>query len=84
MKVLVRFFALYRERAGISQIEVDLPEGTTSGDLLLRLQDAYSSLPLGNSDSVLIAVNSEYVSPETPIHDGDEVAFIPPVSGGDR
>ncbi len=84
MKVLVRFFALYRERAGISQTEVDLPEGTTPGELLLRLQGMYSSLPLGSSGSVLIAVNSEYVSHETPLQEGDEVAFIPPVSGGDR
>ncbi|MDA0988459.1 MAG: molybdopterin converting factor subunit 1 [Chloroflexi bacterium] len=81
MKVSVRFFALYRERAGVSQTEVDLPEGTTPKELLTRLRSSYSSLPL--SDSVLIAVNSEYVNPEAPLHEGDEVAFIPPVSGGE-
>ena len=81
MKVSVRFFAFYRERAGVSQTEVELPEGATPEELLVRLRSTYTSLPL--SDSVLIAVNSEYVSPGAPLHEGDEVAFIPPVSGGE-
>ena len=81
MKVSVRFFALYRERAGTSQTEVELPDGATPEELLIRLRSEYAFLPL--SDSVLIAVNSEYVSPEAPLHDGDEVALIPPVSGGE-
>ena len=81
MKISVRFFALYRERAGTSQTEVELPDGATPEELLIRLRSEYTSLPL--SDSVLIAVNSEYASPESPLHDGDEVAFIPPVSGGE-
>ncbi|MFH1560390.1 MAG: molybdopterin converting factor subunit 1 [Chloroflexota bacterium] len=81
MRVSVRFFALYRERAGTSQIETELPDGATVKELLIQLRGAYTSLPL--ADSVLIAVNSEYVSPETPLHEGDEVVFIPPVSGGE-
>ena len=80
MKVVARFFALYRERAGTSQVEVDLPEGATAEELLERLRREYASLP--RSTPVLVAVNSEYVSPEAPLRDGDEVAFIPPVSGG--
>ena len=80
MKVSVRFFAFYRERAGTSQTEVELPDEATPEELLIRLRSIYPSLPL--SDSVLIAVNSEYASLEAPLHDGDEVAFIPPVSGG--
>ena len=64
MKVSVRFFALYRERAGVSQTEVELPEGSTPEELLRRLRSVYTSLPL--SDSVLIAVNSEYASPGAP------------------
>ena len=80
MKVSVRFFAFYRERAGTSQTEVELPDGATPEELLIRLRSIYPSLPL--SDSVLIAVNSEYAGLEAPLQDGDEVAFIPPVSGG--
>ena len=80
MRVTVRFFALYRERAGTAEAEIDLPEGATAEDLLGRLRTIYPSLP--SSNSVLIAVNSEYVGPADPLHEGDEVAFIPPVSGG--
>ena len=81
MRVSVRFFALYRERAGVSHKEVDLPEGTTPAELLASLQSEYPSLP--SAFPVLIAVNSEYVSEEAILQDGDEVAFIPPVSGGE-
>lgn len=80
MRVSIRFFALFRERAGTSETSVELPEGATPVDLIARLQSIYPSLPA--SDSVLIAVNSEYANRGTPLHDGDEVAFIPPVSGG--
>ena len=80
MKVLVRFFALYRERAGTDEIEVELPPEATPTDLLAELRGLYPSLP--TSDSVLIAVNYQYVDPQSPLHEGDEVAFIPPVSGG--
>ena len=59
---------------------VFVPEGATAGDLLGRLRSIYPSLP--SSNSVLIAVNSEYVAATDPLHEGDEVAFIPPVSGG--
>lgn len=78
----MRFFALYRERAGTSQVEMELPDGATAKELLTRLRRAYTSLPL--TDSVLIAVNSEYVRPEAPLHEGDEVVFVPPVSGGEE
>lgn len=82
MRVTVRFFALYRERAGTSQVEMELPDGATAKELLTRLRRAYTSLPL--TDSVLIAVNSEYVRPEAPLREGDEVVFVPPVSGGEE
>ena len=80
MKVTVRFFALYRERAGTDRTEVDIPEGASGMELLGHLRTMYPSLPATNS--VLIAVNSEYIGPADPLHEGDEVAFIPPVSGG--
>ncbi|MBI2856528.1 MAG: molybdopterin converting factor subunit 1 [Chloroflexi bacterium] len=80
MKVRVRFFAIYRERAGTSKAEVELPQEATPTDLLAELRSLYPSLP--RSDSVLIAVNSQYADPHSPLHEGDEVAFIPPVSGG--
>ena len=82
MRVAVRFFAMYRERAGVSHTEVDLPDGVSPALLLAHLRSEYPSLP--KDAPVLIAVNSEYVSDEAVLQDGDEVAFIPPVSGGER
>ncbi len=82
LRVAVRFFAMYRERAGVSHTEVDLPDGASPAQLLAHLRSEYPSLP--SEAPVLIAVNSEYVSDEAVLQDGDEVAFIPPVSGGER
>lgn len=80
MKVSVLFFALFRERAGTSRAEIELPDRATPMELMTLLRNEYSLLPV--LDSVLIAVNSEYVDSDAPLHDGDEVAIIPPVSGG--
>ena len=80
LRVAVRFFAMFRERAGVAHTEVELPDGASPAQLLERLRTQFPSLP---SDApVLIAVNSEYASEEAVLQDGDEVAFIPPVSGG--
>ena len=80
MRVSVRFFAMFRERAGTSQVDMDVEEGATPAVLLAQLQTAFPSLSPGSS--ALIAVNSEYADLNAPLHDGDEVALIPPVSGG--
>jgi MoaE-MoaD fusion protein len=71
--VRVRLFAGLRERAGWSQREV---EAATVGDV-------WRALELGDEPAgLLYAVNKEYATPERPLSDGDEVAVIPPVSGG--
>ena len=82
MRVAVRFFAMFRERAGVSHTEVELPDGASPAQLLEHLRTQFPSLP--SESPVLMAVNSEYVSEEAVLQDGDEVAFIPPVSGGKR
>ena len=82
MRVAVRFFAMYRERAGVAHTEVELPDGASAAELLAHLRSEFPSLP--SAAPVLIAVNSEYASEEAVLRDGDEVAFIPPVSGGER
>lgn len=83
MKVKVLFFASMREVVGQRSIEVGLDDGATVGSLLLRLQGFYPRLraPAG---SLMTAVNTEYVTQDTVLHEGDEVALIPPVSGGGR
>lgn len=78
LAVSVRFFAQYRERAGEARREVELPAGSTVGDLLATLASGGLSLPDGGR----VAVNREYASEERSLEDGDEVALIPPVAGG--
>jgi MoaE-MoaD fusion protein len=70
----VRLFAHLRERAGASRVTVELPEGATVADVLAVMQVA--------PRECVAAVNREYASPETPVGAGDEVALVPPVSGG--
>ena len=76
MRVVVRLFAGLRERAGTSEREIDLPERA-------RVEDVWPALALGDEpDGLLYAVNREYSPRERELADGDEVALIPPVSGG--
>ena len=73
MTVRVRLFAGLRERAGWSQRDVD---ASTVGEV-------WETLGLGDEpDGLLYAVNKEYATPDRALADGDEVALIPPVSGG--
>jgi molybdopterin synthase catalytic subunit len=76
MRINVRLFAGLRERAGASEIDLELPEGAAVSDALGALRDLTGDLP------VVLAVNQEYAAPTHVLHAGDEVALIPPVSGG--
>jgi molybdopterin synthase catalytic subunit/molybdopterin converting factor small subunit len=76
LRITVRLFAGLRERAGAGERELELPEGA-------MLDDVWGSLDLGDEPSgLLYAVNKEYAARDRPLADGDEVALIPPVSGG--
>jgi molybdopterin synthase catalytic subunit len=81
MKVRVKFFAILRERAGVSEVEKEIPDASTVGDLWRRLQADYPKLDVPGI-RLLYAVNRDYVGVEQRLTDGDEVVFIPPVSGG--
>lgn len=76
MHVRIRLFAVLRERANADQVDLELPDGATVSDALERLQHLTADIP------VVLAVNHEYAEPESPLSAGDEVALIPPVSGG--
>lgn len=76
MLIRVRLFAILRERAGTNEIELDLPEGALVRDALARVQDLAPGLPL------VMAINREYADADAPLSAGDELALIPPVSGG--
>ena len=81
MDVRVRLFASLREAAGASEISVELAEGELVSRLLGEVRRQHPSLA-NRCDGVVVAVNQEYVDQSTPISAGDEVALIPPVSGG--
>ena len=81
MTVRLRFFASIRERLHRSEAEQALPDGATVGDLWTVLCAHHPQLSsLGDSTS--FAVNREYVDRQHRLSDNDEVALIPPVSGG--
>jgi molybdopterin converting factor subunit 1 len=76
MQVTVRLFAGLRERAGADQVQLELPEGARVCDALSEMAALTTGLP------VVMAVNREYADADQPLGPGDELALIPPVSGG--
>lgn len=81
IKVKVRFFAAPREALGTDEMEVEVPVGTKVSDLIERLTDEYPVLQ-SYARFLNVAVNRAYVGMQTELHDGDEVACLPPVGGG--
>lgn len=80
--VRVRLFAILRERAGRESIEVELADGATVANALAALSEHAALSAVLDRMPVRMAVNREYASPETPLGPDDELALIPPVSGG--
>lgn len=77
--VRVRLFAGYREAAGTNRLDETIARGARVSDLTAQLGARVAALAAGGG---MVAVNQEYVGPEFALSEGDEVAFIPPVSGG--
>ena len=78
MEVTVRLFAMLRERAGAGELTLELPDGA-------RVSDALASealAPLAEGIPLVMAVNREYADGSQVLDSGDELALIPPVSGG--
>ncbi len=80
-KVTVRLFARLGEIVGTRETEVEVGEGLRAVDVYRLLCERYPEMS-GLNGSLLYAVNAEYVGADHPLHDGDELALIPPVSGG--
>jgi MoaE-MoaD fusion protein len=78
VEIEVRLFAMLRERAGAPSVTLDLPDGSRVSDALEELSALAGGLPL------VMAVNREYAGEERVLDPGDELALIPPVSGGER
>lgn len=81
MQIRIRLFASLRELQGASEVTLEVPAGTSVDQVLtLLFADARNSGRFPKS--LLYAVNQEYVSPNHVVQPGDEVVFVPPVSGG--
>ncbi len=81
MRVKVRLFAAYREAVRRGEMNLEVEGALSPLDLWRRLGEEHPPL-LAFGHSLLVAVNGEYASLDRPLKEGDEVAFIPPVSGG--
>ncbi len=81
MRVVVKLFGAVREAAGAKELSLDLPDGACVADLRDRLSRDFPVFD-AFGERLAVSVNLELVEFEAPLHEGDEVAFLPPVSGG--
>ena len=81
LKVTVRLFASYREKAGKALVEIELADGASVGSLAEEIQRLFPTITR-DASKLVVAVNEEYRDHRHVLDDGDEVALIPPVSGG--
>lgn len=79
MRIKMKYFASIRQIIGKEETEVEVPEGSTVGELVEMLMVQYTDLKNRN---LLVAVNGEYACSEDELDYGDVVAMFPPVSGG--
>ena len=81
LRIRVRLFAMQREAAGTRELRLEVPLGSTVDDAWNAVVESVPALAPGRS-SLRFAVNGEYADDDRPLEDGDELACIPPVSGG--
>ncbi len=77
--IRIRFFAVLREQAGISSLNLETA-ATTAGDLYRELQASHQLI--FDPKLLRVAINERYVPMDTPLKAGDQVVFIPPIAGG--
>lgn len=81
MKLRVLFFSVLRDITGTDEIAVELPAGSTMADLLAQIETRWPKLR-DWEPSMLLALDQTYVKRDAVLHDGGEVALMPPVQGG--
>lgn len=80
MKIKILTFGIARDITGSEFVEVELPEGTCVADLQNEMKTRYPAFK--RLSSLMVAVNTAYATDQTILNENDEVALIPPVSGG--
>ena len=81
LRIKVRLFAMQRETAGTRELRLEMPLGSTVDDAWAAVVEVVPALASGRS-SLRFAVNGDYSASDRKLADGDEIACIPPVSGG--
>jgi molybdopterin synthase catalytic subunit len=81
MRIVVRLFALMREKAGTETVDIELADGANAAQALEALQNQYPVLA-PYLPRVRLALQMSFIDAETVLRPGDELALIPPVSGG--
>ncbi|HEY7851296.1 MAG TPA: molybdopterin converting factor subunit 1 [Ktedonobacterales bacterium] len=81
MQVLIRYFASLREAVGAAEETLDLPDGATVGQARALLADRQPTLAK-LLPTCAVAINRGYAQAETPLSEGAELVFIPPLGGG--
>lgn len=81
VQITVKLFAAYQEAYGVPELSLDFPSGSTAAAVRDRLLQEHPELE-SFRDVTRFGVNLNFVDPDTPLQDGDEVVLIPPVSGG--
>jgi len=81
MRVKVLFFGRLRELTGLAEDAEELPEGATLAQVFARYAERYPKLA-GFRNSMVVSRNQEFAAWDTRVAAGDEIAFLPPVSGG--
>lgn len=79
MKVIVKYFAIYKEMTGTHEEAIDLESGKSINELLDIIIKKYN---LKNQDNMLVSLNHDYIKKDVKLKDGDEVAIMVPTSGG--
>ncbi|KAL3678650.1 hypothetical protein R1sor_021606 [Riccia sorocarpa] len=79
VRVKVLLFARARELVGGSEVDLDVKEGATTADCVAELTNRFGALEVMR-DSIVVALNFDYVTEPVKVKDGDELAIIPPIS----
>jgi molybdopterin synthase catalytic subunit len=80
VNVQIRLFAMMAQHARTAMLTLDLPEGARAQSVKAELEKRYPRLPW--PAGTLLAINQQYAAPDARVAPGDEIAIIPPVSGG--